>query len=519
MRQFVERGVERAGPSSDGRRPLGRPRRSTGDPSRLPLWAMLGLEKTSTPSPLLRSPSCGCGGGCCSKGGGTRDTSVFEGAGFPMETGTRQRLEEQVASAVGDTPLARAEGPSLAREGSVTTPGHPVERQADTVSRAVSRGHDRGPAPAAAGPSLPVDFSHVRIFTGERAANAAAMLGARAFTVGSDIVFGRDQFAPMTPAGRGLLAHELTHVLQQAGTTRSPAMPIMRQACGHDGPPPECGAGGLGWWRVENVDTAEQSRLDLDDLVVEAMQTHFGGRWLVQVQSPPNFAKRAGARDRADGVKVTAGSTLGLEVVEVKSCGTQFAGGCLLASNEADGYVSAYQRVASELVTISGVRSTRPDMRVGRTELSAAQRRELVTLGVDLSVPAFQHAWRVYHSIETKLGTPLPAFTAVTVTRSTDGTPNTDYRAGPPIMVPCRMKGRPGVKSRQLKFQVNGAGGASWACWNTQCTLEDEDQPRQHAQPQDQRQDEQEAAPEERQPTVDDPTGDQPPVQDRKSVV
>jgi hypothetical protein len=58
-------------------------------------------------------------------------------------------------------------------------------------------------------------FSEVRIHTGERAADAAGTLHARAFTVGEDIVFGEGQFAPETPEGRRLLAHELTHVVQQ----------------------------------------------------------------------------------------------------------------------------------------------------------------------------------------------------------------------------------------------------------------------------------------------------------------
>jgi hypothetical protein len=59
------------------------------------------------------------------------------------------------------------------------------------------------------------DFAHVRIHTGPLAAAAARALGAQAFTVGHDIFFAADRFAPDTPHGRGLLAHELAHVLQQ----------------------------------------------------------------------------------------------------------------------------------------------------------------------------------------------------------------------------------------------------------------------------------------------------------------
>ncbi len=59
------------------------------------------------------------------------------------------------------------------------------------------------------------DFSHVRVHTGARAAESAKAVGALAYTVGSNIVFGSGQFAPHTRSGRELLAHELTHVAQQ----------------------------------------------------------------------------------------------------------------------------------------------------------------------------------------------------------------------------------------------------------------------------------------------------------------
>ena len=59
------------------------------------------------------------------------------------------------------------------------------------------------------------DFSRVRTHTGPAAAQSAHEVGARAYTAGRDIVFGAGQYAPGTPAGRHVLAHELTHVIQQ----------------------------------------------------------------------------------------------------------------------------------------------------------------------------------------------------------------------------------------------------------------------------------------------------------------
>lgn len=59
------------------------------------------------------------------------------------------------------------------------------------------------------------DLSGVRIHTSASAASLAHSYEARAFTYGRDIVFNTDEFSPHTQAGKRLLAHELTHVLQQ----------------------------------------------------------------------------------------------------------------------------------------------------------------------------------------------------------------------------------------------------------------------------------------------------------------
>lgn len=63
------------------------------------------------------------------------------------------------------------------------------------------------------------DFSRVRVHTDARAGAAAAAVNAHAFTVGRAVVFGEGQYRPETDAGRRLLAHELTHVIQQ-GTAK-----------------------------------------------------------------------------------------------------------------------------------------------------------------------------------------------------------------------------------------------------------------------------------------------------------
>jgi hypothetical protein len=63
---------------------------------------------------------------------------------------------------------------------------------------------------------LGTDLSSVRIHTGSKAAKSATDVNARAYTVGDDIVFNRGEYAPGTPQGNRILAHELTHVAQQS---------------------------------------------------------------------------------------------------------------------------------------------------------------------------------------------------------------------------------------------------------------------------------------------------------------
>lgn len=61
------------------------------------------------------------------------------------------------------------------------------------------------------------DFSGVRVHTDAGAAESASAVGALAYTVGRDVVFGAGRYSPDTQDGRRLLAHELSHVVQQDG--------------------------------------------------------------------------------------------------------------------------------------------------------------------------------------------------------------------------------------------------------------------------------------------------------------
>ena len=68
-------------------------------------------------------------------------------------------------------------------------------------------------------PRLGHDLSSIRIHTGEQASSSAEQVNARAYAVGGDIAFKSGEYNPGTSAGKHLLAHELTHTVQQGATT------------------------------------------------------------------------------------------------------------------------------------------------------------------------------------------------------------------------------------------------------------------------------------------------------------
>jgi hypothetical protein len=137
---------------------------------------------------------------------------------------------EQEADRVADTvmrmPAPPARPPSIstlsstaqahAKEDSAPAPQVAPEVEAN-VRTLQSEG---GPLPPASRalfePRFGADFSQVRVNTGTRAQETAKSLGARAFTVGKSISFGAGQYAPESKEGKHLLAHELTHVVQQS---------------------------------------------------------------------------------------------------------------------------------------------------------------------------------------------------------------------------------------------------------------------------------------------------------------
>jgi len=87
-------------------------------------------------------------------------------------------------------------------------------------------------------PRFGYDFSHVRTHTGAHAAESARAVNALAFTVGPNVVFGAGRYEPNTDEGRNLLAHELTHVVQQTPSLshKTPTIQRLSEEAGSTAP-------------------------------------------------------------------------------------------------------------------------------------------------------------------------------------------------------------------------------------------------------------------------------------------
>lgn len=109
--------------------------------------------------------------------------------------------------------------PLISRRASSSTSGVAVDSATESGIHA-SRGGGH-PMPTALRSQMEsgfeTDFSRVRLHTGSAAEAMSNDLRAKAFTYGNDIYFNRGQYSPDTTAGQHLIAHELTHVVQQSG--------------------------------------------------------------------------------------------------------------------------------------------------------------------------------------------------------------------------------------------------------------------------------------------------------------
>lgn len=142
----------------------------------------------------------------------TRAHDVLKVPGQPLAPATRAFFEPRFSRIAGLVPARDSSSVAVLAHSTTGQRGEEYEQQAETVAGQITSARDfnistEGPL---------VDFSRVRVHTDPVAADAAHALNAHAFTVGSHIVFGQGEYDPQTSSSQKLIAHELTHVLQQS---------------------------------------------------------------------------------------------------------------------------------------------------------------------------------------------------------------------------------------------------------------------------------------------------------------
>ena len=143
-----------------------------------------------------------------------------ESTGNPCTECASKRLQRMDADVAHGIPLSTRQdaiGADMKQEscGVAGTEAPPVVHQALTETGRPLDADTR----AFMEPRFGHDFSGVRVHTGSLARESARAVGARAYTVGRDIVFAGGEHAPESPMGRRLLAHELSHVVQQGAAS------------------------------------------------------------------------------------------------------------------------------------------------------------------------------------------------------------------------------------------------------------------------------------------------------------
>lgn len=183
---------------------------------------------------VQRSPACACGGGCplCSEGTpdiqaklkigrpGDRYEEEAERVAEKVMRTTEPQLQRACACS-GGCPECRAKQPGQEHESLLAQPvvsSVPEQPAGPPIVHEVLRSLGQPLHPevrAFMEARFGHDFSRVRLHADTKAAESARAVNAQAYTVGWHVVFDMGRYAPETDRGRRLLAHELTHVVQQ----------------------------------------------------------------------------------------------------------------------------------------------------------------------------------------------------------------------------------------------------------------------------------------------------------------
>ncbi|MGH9586170.1 MAG: eCIS core domain-containing protein [Acidobacteriaceae bacterium] len=133
---------------------------------------------------------------------------VLSSPGQPLDAGARSVME----AGFGANLRGIHANPASMRASGISQPSDPSEIEADHMASRVLNS-----ASAPRGPKSTGLFDSIQIHTDPKAARSAQAVNAHAYTVGNHIVFAPGMYTPHSPSGQRLLAHELTHVVQQQG--------------------------------------------------------------------------------------------------------------------------------------------------------------------------------------------------------------------------------------------------------------------------------------------------------------
>lgn len=133
---------------------------------------------------------------------------VLRSPGQPLDAATRAFMEPRLGHSFSRIPVLSTRPQSYSGSLVIGAAHDQYEREADANASRIAN---------ATTAERRADFAGVRVHTDSRAAESARAVGARAYTVGHQVVFDAGRYSPQTNEGRALLAHELTHVLQQTG--------------------------------------------------------------------------------------------------------------------------------------------------------------------------------------------------------------------------------------------------------------------------------------------------------------
>ncbi|MDK2745518.1 MAG: DUF4157 domain-containing protein [Nitrospira sp. BO4] len=168
--------------------------------------------------PIHRKASCPCGGGCPTCQAKSADLKVsqpHDAAEIEADTIADKVMQEKVGGVSAD-PLAH-----IRSKGNGDSDGMPAGGDIGSCMNSSKSGGsplDQGTRTFFE-PRFGADLGAVNIHTANEAVQMNRQLNARAFTIGNDIYFNQSQYRPDSAEGKHLLAHELTHTIQQRGMT------------------------------------------------------------------------------------------------------------------------------------------------------------------------------------------------------------------------------------------------------------------------------------------------------------